>query len=632
MKNDIKFLRDQRIPMSDGVTLSASLRLPPGDGPFPCIIDMIPYRWRDGIAQRDKAVFEPLAALGFACLRLDVRGSGESGGIMDDEYTERQVQDSLDAIEWMSKQPWSNGNVGMMGNSWGGFSALGAVKKGHPALKGAIVSCASDDGHTDDAHFESGVALMENWLWGIHFTTLAAMPSDPELAAARGEDWMAEWKNRLEAVKPFPSHWMQQRANLNYMEQRNYRALDGRAPVLLVGGWLDQYARGQWRLAHSLTEDSRIVLGGQAHAYPHCTRKDLSMDFTPMVANWFGKHLKGEGAEIQDAAWVFTRKIPTADDPRASGWWIGLADRRKEQTVTLPAPEFVSAPSEKSGFIQSFGKICPGGDGGNEYVGYPSDPAPDMPRSWVYKFNSAELSEIYIGVPKIAVNHPEAFKGGVYLLRLFVRRKEFGLRRIGYAVVDGRASVPQAVEFTPYGWQADPGDQLELHVMPQAWPLLWAPLPSGDLPRDLFGALTLQQPESWREANIKPAPDAPAVDETPTAQATVVEEKDGWRLMRVDSPYSETVTDEGIRFGSAMSQAYEYGPTGEMKAHINCRYTLDWPERAEGVEVTTNIRLAAQGVDIKSVTVITATQGKTEVFRKEFSETLADALLPPVYR
>ena len=212
MKNDIKFLRDQRIPMSDGVTLSASLRLPAGDGPFPCIIDMIPYRWRDGIAQRDKAVFEPLAALGFACLRLDVRGSGESGGIMDDEYTARQVQDSLDAIEWMSKQPWSNGKVGMMGNSWGGFSALGAVKKGHPALKAAIVSCASDDGHTDDAHFESGVALMENWLWGIHFTTLAAMPSDPDLAAARGEDWMAEWKKRLEAVKPFPSHWMQQRS------------------------------------------------------------------------------------------------------------------------------------------------------------------------------------------------------------------------------------------------------------------------------------------------------------------------------------------------------------------------------------------------------------------------------------
>jgi len=478
MAENIKFLRDVRIPMSDGVTLSAALWLPAAEGKYPCIIDMIPYRWRDGISARDKAVFEPLAARGFACLRLDVRGAGESGGILDDEYTERQIEDSLNAIDWIIRQPWSNGKAGMMGNSWGGFSALGALKAGHPALKAGIISCASDDGHTDDAHFECGVPLSENWLWGIHFTTLAAMPSDLGLALSRGEDWLAEWKKRLAAVKPFPSYWIQQRNSNAYREVRNFRGVDdSKAPLLLVGGWLDSYARGQWRLSQKLAGESKVILGGQAHAYPHRARRDLSMDFTPMVVDWFGKYLGNGGAELPDAAWIFTRKIPSANDPRASGWWLGMKERHKELAVILPTPQFVSAPVEKSGLIQSFGKFCPGGDGGSEYLGYPSDPAPDVPRSWVYKFPPFGTSDIFLGMPSVEVKHPDAFKSGVYMARLFVNRKEFGLRRIGYAVIDGRAEQPKTITFTPFGWQADPGDHLEIHILPQAWPLLWAPYP-----------------------------------------------------------------------------------------------------------------------------------------------------------
>lgn len=632
MTNDIQFLRDVRIPMSDGVTLSAALWLPEAPGKYPCIIDMIPYRWRDGIAARDKAVFEPLAKLGFACLRLDVRGAGESGGLIEDEYTERQIEDSLNAIDWALKQDWSNGKTGMMGNSWGGFSALGALKRGHPALQAAIISCASDDSHTDDAHFESGVALTENWLWGIMFTTLAGMPTDPDLAKARGEDWLAVWKQRLEHVKPFSSYWVQQRGSKKYAEVRNFRSVeDSNAPLLLVGGWLDSYARGEWRLGQKLKGASKLILGGQAHAYPHRARADLSMDFTPMIANWFGKHLGNGGEELPDAAWIFTRKIPTADDPRASGWWLGLSDRHRELSVALPAPSFVSAPTQKSGLIQSFGKFCPGGDGGSEYVGYPSNPAPDVPRSWIYKFAPFELSDIFVGAPEIEIKHPAAFKSGVYLVRLFVNRKEFGLRRIGYAVIDGRAGSHKIITFTPYGWQADPGDHLEIHVLPQAWPLLWAPYPSGDLPQDLFGALSLKQPESWREANIKPAKDAPAVDDTPTAKLTVVQEKDGWQVMRIEAPFAEYASPDGILCGDSASQRYEYGPNGEMKARFTCRYTLKWPGHKDGIAVATDIALEASGNDIKSLTTLTATHGSEKIFEKTFDETLKDALMPPQY-
>lgn len=631
MTEDIKFLRDVRIPMNDGVTLSAALRLPSGHGKFPCILDMIPYRWRDGIALRDKSMFDPLSARGFACLRLDVRGSGESGGIMDDEYTERQVQDMLDAIDWVIKQPWSDGSTGVMGNSWGGFSALGALKKGHPALKAGIVSCASDDGHTDDAHFESGVVLSENFVWGIHFTTLAAMPSDPDLAAARGEDWMGAWKKRLEALKPFPSHWIKKRGDSKYAEVRNFRSLDdAKVPVLLVGGWFDPYSRGQWRLGQKLAAHSKIILGGQAHAYPSRARKDLSMDFIPMAANWFRRHLQGSGEELGDAAWVFTRKIPTAQDPRASGWWIGLSDRSRSEDVTLPAPECISSPTQKGGMTETFGKWCPG-YGGSEFDGYATDPAPDAPRSWIYKFAPFTTSDIFIGAPRIEVKHPDAFAGGVYLLRLFVNRKEFGLRRIGYAVIDGRTGQVDNIEFAPFGWQADPGDHLEIHVLPQGFPLLWAPYADKPLPKDLFGALSLPQPASWREANIKPAPDAPVPSEKPSVLSGNVEVQDGWRIMRVDTPFEEMVMPDGMTSGDSMTQVYEYGPSGEMKARFNCRYTLNWPNRREGMSVSTDIAAESSGNGLKCSTIVIAMHGDTVVFKKEFNEDLPDALLPPKY-
>ncbi len=631
MNTNVKCFHDIRIPMSDGVTLSAAGWLPGGDGKFPCIIDMIPYRWRDQISKRDKAMFEPLAARGFACLRLDVRGAGESGGILDDEYTERQIQDTLDAIDWVIKQPWSNGNTGVMGNSWGGFSALGALKKGHPALKAGIVSCASDDSHTDDAHFESGVVLSENFVWGIHFTTLAALPADPDLSAARGEDWMGAWKKRLEAVKPFPSHWIKQRDKKAYAAMRNFRELDdSKAPVLLVGGWFDPYSRGQWRLSKRLSSESKIILGGQSHAYPNRARKDLSMDFIPMVDTWFGRHLLGKDGQLADAAWVFTRKIPTPQDPRASGWWIGLSDRKREDSFILHAPQCTASPTQRNGFAETFGKWCPG-YGGSEFDGYAADPAPDAARSWVYKFAAFTGSEIFIGAPSIDINHPETFKGGVYLARLFVNRKEFGLRRIGYAVIDGRVGKTANLAFSPYGWQADPGDHIEIHILPQAWPLLWAPYPAGDLPQDLFGNLTLRLPASWREADIKQAPDARAPSETPSTLSGSIIESDGWRTMRTDSPFVESTTPDGIICGESLSQLYEYGPKGEMKARLNCRYTLNWPGRREGISVSADMEIEAVGNALKSNTILIAMHGETVVFRREYEELMPDALLPPRY-
>ena len=99
--------------------------------------------------------FQPyFAGHGFACIRVDSRGTGDSEGDFDDEYSELQQQDGVDVVEWAAGQAWSNGDCGLMGCSWGGFIAMQVAAKKPAGLKAIIAVCATDQRLEDDMHFE----------------------------------------------------------------------------------------------------------------------------------------------------------------------------------------------------------------------------------------------------------------------------------------------------------------------------------------------------------------------------------------------------------------------------------------------------------------------------------------------
>jgi predicted acyl esterase len=185
----IKLFEHFFVPLADGARLAARLWRPNDaeQKPVPAILEYIPYRKRDGTRARDEPMHGWFAAHGYAAIRVDMRGSGESDGHMADEYLERELEDACEVIAWLSKQPWCDGNVGMMGKSWGGFNALQTAALRPPALKAIITVCSTDDRYADDIHYMGGALLNDNLWWGaIMLPGFVARPSAPRrLLAAR---------------------------------------------------------------------------------------------------------------------------------------------------------------------------------------------------------------------------------------------------------------------------------------------------------------------------------------------------------------------------------------------------------------------------------------------------------------
>jgi predicted acyl esterase len=103
------------IAMPDGCRLAARLWLPEDaeQRPVPAILECMPFRKRDFTRLRDEALHHYFAGYGYAALRLDLRGTGDSEGICVDEYSPQELDDIADVMAWVRRQPWCTGDVGM---------------------------------------------------------------------------------------------------------------------------------------------------------------------------------------------------------------------------------------------------------------------------------------------------------------------------------------------------------------------------------------------------------------------------------------------------------------------------------------------------------------------------------------
>ncbi|QUH02474.1 CocE/NonD family hydrolase [Saccharopolyspora erythraea] len=319
------------IPLPDGTRLGARIWRPVSsdDEPVPAVLELIPYRKRDFTALRDSIHHPYMAGHGYACVRVDLRGSGESEGVLTDEYLEQELSDGEDVLAWLAEQPWCDGRTGMMGISWGGFNALQIAARKPASLSAIATVCSTDDRYADDVHYMGGCLLSDNLSWASTMFAYNSCPPDPELV---GDRWREMWYDRLEHSGLWLHEWLSHQRRDDYWRHgsicEDYHAVQ--CPVLAVSGWADGYSNAVFRLLENLDVPRKGLIGPWSHKYPHLGQPGPAIGFLQELVRWWDRWLKGIENDVMEGpilrTWMQESAVPSTAYAERPGRWVGEPD------------------------------------------------------------------------------------------------------------------------------------------------------------------------------------------------------------------------------------------------------------------------------------------------------------------
>jgi uncharacterized protein len=477
------------IPLSDGCRLAARIWLPHDaeDDPVPAVLEYLPYRKNDGTAVRDAKRQPYLAGFGYAAVRVDMRGTGESDGILEDEYTEQEQKDALEVIAWLAEQPWCTGAVGMWGISWGGFNALQVAAHRPPALKAIMTLCSTDDRYADDVHYRGGCVLALDMLhWASSMLTWNARPPDPRLR----EDWRAAWLERLGGANAWIEPWLTHQRRDGYWKDgsvcEDYSAIE--CPVYAVGGFADGYTNAVPRLLEGLSVPRKGLIGPWAHAFPDDAVPGPSIGFLQDAVRWWDQWLKGIDTGLMDEptlrVWMQDSVEPRTSYDVRPGRWVAES--------SWPSPHIAVETHEMPIAGELRGVQSAGTDAGvwtaeGQSADLAGDQRADDAVSLTFDFEPLEAPLEILGHPRVvlelAVDRPQALVAvrlcdvspdGTSLL---VTR---GLRNLTHregdetpeALEPGRRyEVTVPLDVIAHSFPAD--HRLRVGVSPTYWPWAW---------------------------------------------------------------------------------------------------------------------------------------------------------------
>lgn len=280
--------------LSDGTRLAATIYRPvarAGEERFPVLLELLPYRKDDLYLARDYPLHSWFARRGFISARVDIRGTGSSGGVLPDrEYSERELSDAREVIERLAAWPGANGAVGMWGISWSGFAALQVGQNPPPALKAILVAHASEDLYRDDSHFIDGLPAVSWYELTIdHWNGLpspADYATDGTYFAGRfdREPWILQ-KFR----HPRDSAWW--RAG-----RRGPLAI----PAYMIGGLHDGYRDAVLRVAADAEAPVIAEIGPWGHSWPNTGGPGPAHEWGERAVRWWNHWLRGDDTGILD--------------------------------------------------------------------------------------------------------------------------------------------------------------------------------------------------------------------------------------------------------------------------------------------------------------------------------------------
>jgi uncharacterized protein len=361
------------VPMRDGVRLSANVYLPTARAQVPAVLVRTPYGKGSSLIPNYQAFVDQ----GYAVVIEDVRGRYGSEGAF--EPLTQEPQDGDDTINWIARQPWSNGKVGMIGGSYLGIAQWKAALRNNPHLKAIFPVVSGDDDYRDRFYSTGGAVKLGHrleWLAenqkvsGYHpdFNQFIwHLPLRTADQAATGRT-VPSYAQAMEHPS-FDAFW-RAISTRDHLEEIHI-------PVFAVGGWYDNYAESDldaYAALHKSAGSNRVLIGPWPH---NMSYKFQDADFGPEAAvpvrrlqlEWFDQWLKGKDSAL-------TSTPPVQVFLMGSNQWLDFRDWPPADA--RPKELYLDSEGHANG-LQGDGVLRAGVSSGDEEDRFTYDPRVPVP-------------------------------------------------------------------------------------------------------------------------------------------------------------------------------------------------------------------------------------------------------------
>ncbi|MER7398550.1 CocE/NonD family hydrolase [Streptomyces sp. NPDC000151] len=643
------FCEDVRIPLPDGTQLYARVWRPYGTEPVPALLEYLPYRLSDWTAPRDAQRHPYYAGHGYASVRVDVRGHGNSEGLPTDEYSETELADGVAVIEWLAAQPWCSGKVGMFGISWGGFNSLQLAARAPEALKAIVTVCSADDRFDNDVHYMGGSLLaVDMHAWAATMLAFVSRPPDP---AQVGEGWRKQWTDRLEAVDPFIHTWLDHQSRDAYWQHgsvcEDYSAI--KAAVLAVGGWHDPYRDTALRLVQHLDAPVRGLIGPWSHQYPdRGLPPGPAIGFLQETLRWWDHWLKGEDRGVEDdpllRSWISESHPPATVYDELPGRWVAdpawPSPNVTPTAYTLPGDRPLPVRSPQHTGVDA-GRYFPFGNDAD----LPPDQREEDGRSVC--FDLPELTERVeiLGRPRVTLRLTSEVPRGQVIARVCDVAPDGSSTLVTRGVLNllTRHGRDRAVEWTPgatedvtfelngIGHAFPAGHRIRVALSSAYWPWIWPHAGSEagwtvdpaastvELPVRTPGTeepeITFEAPEQSEPLGVVFPGGA---DQRPERKVVRDVAAGTWTL-EVDPRYGGTrIYPDGLEFTEDALETYRIDSADPESAATRSDWSirLHRPELGWDARIETRSQITTEGGDFVTENEVVCRDGDEEVFRR----------------
>ncbi|MCA0929062.1 CocE/NonD family hydrolase [Ruegeria profundi] len=654
---NIEDLPDVGIEMPDGCRLSARVWRPTDavENPVPAILEFLPYRKRDGTTARDALTHPWFAERGYACIRVDMRGNGDSEGLMEDEYTQQELDDAVATIQWLAAQPWCTGHVGMMGISWGGFNALQVAAMRPQPLKAIITLCSTADRYADDIHYKGGCLLNENLGWGATMWSYSSRPPDPDLRP----NWRALWLDRLEHEPFLPSVWLRHQRRDAYWKHgsvcEDFGAIQ--AATLAVGGWSDAYKNTVPLLVEKLDAPVKGIVGPWVHKYPHFAVPEPRIGFLQEALRWWDHWLKGLDTGVENdpdyRAYLMDGVRPQRWYSERAGRWIteqngatahlpGLTLQLSDIGLGQDGPLDTKISSPQTCGIES-GEYCAIWLGPD----MPGDQRTDDALSACFDGDPLTEDLDIVGAPRVRLRLSSDRPQAQIALRLNHLHPDGASTRITYGVLNltHRDSHAEPEPLTPgkvydvsleldhIAYRVPKGHRLRIAISTAYWPLIW-PSPEKTELHLTGGDVTVPQRPAGDDSYVFAPPSSAA-----PLEQTILRASQNSRRVEVDMNSGRTHLiieddfglvqneDHGLIHGGTAHERWEIHPDDPLSARGICSWTQEIRRNDIHLRTETSCEMWADKTTFYLKAMMKAYDGENLVSTKEQEESIPRDLI-----